>query len=254
MTPLYLDHNATAPPLPQAWDAVRAAVGDAFGNAASGHHAGRRARRALQDAREAVARRLDCRPDEVLFTSGATEANNLALFGLAGDPPGHVLASAVEHPCVAEPLARLAARGFDVELLPVDGYGRLDPDDVGRRVRPDTRLVAVMLANHETGAVQPVADIARGLSPGVAVHTDAAQAVGKVAVGFRPLGVASLSLSAHKFRGPQGVGALVVRHDAKLRPLFFGGHQQGGRRPGTEPVALAVGLAVAIEHACDRLA
>ena len=249
---LYLDHAATTPTLPEVWEAMRPFMAEHFGNPASAHAAGRQARRALDDARKRVAHCLGASPDEVIFTSGATEANNLALFGLAGSPPGHILASPIEHPCVTEPLKQLAARGFTVESVPVGPNGIASVDAFRERVRPDTRLAVVMLVNHETGAVQPVAELA-AVVPGVAFHTDAAQAVGKVFVSFRELGVTSLSLSAHKFGGSKGVGALLVRRGVKLSPQLFGGHQQQGRRPGTEPVALAVGLAVALDIATARL-
>jgi cysteine desulfurase len=207
-------------------------------------------RQALEDARERVARCLGASADEVIFTSGATEANNLALFGLAGSPPGHILASPIEHPCVTEPLKQLAARGFEVEYLQVGRDGIVSVDAFRERRRPDTRLAVVILVNHETGAIQPVAELAAG----VAFHTDAAQAVGKVPVPFRDLGVMSLSLSGHKFGGPKGIGALLVRHGTPLAPQLFGGHQQHGRRPGTEPVTLAVGMATALEITTSRLA
>jgi cysteine desulfurase len=276
MAPIYLDHNATTPLLPAAWEVMRPLMTGAVGNPASAHHAGRAARRALEDAREAVAALLGAFPDEVIFTSGATEANNLAVFGLVDarrggdegyiarglprgpDAPrpgaspglytGHVLASPVEHPCVTGPLEQLAARGVEVEWLPVSPRGIVPVESVVPRVRPDTRLVSVMLANHETGALQPVRDIARSLPPGVPVHCDAAQAVGKAPVNFRDLGVTALTASAHKFGGPVGVGVLLLKRGALLRPLTYGGHQQQGRRPGTEPVVLAVGMAAALEH------
>lgn len=248
MDPIYLDWNATTPLLPEAWEAMRPAM-EVVGNPSSAHHAGRKARRLLEDAREQVATLLGAGPDEVFFTSGATEANNLALFGLTGDSPGRVLASPIEHPCVVEPLKHLAARGFDVEWLPVNGRGQVETAAVLDRVRPDTRLIALMLANHETGALQPVRHVAKTRPKAVPVHCDAAQAVGKVPVDFRDLAVTTLTASAHKFRGPKGVGLLLVKRDTKLRPLLFGGHQQGGRRPGTEPVALAAGLAAALDYA-----
>jgi cysteine desulfurase len=253
---IYLDNNATTPVLPAVWEAMRPLLTDTFGNPASAHQAGRRARRVLEDAREHVAGLLGARPDEVIFTSGATEANNLALFGLASEAPGHVIGSPVEHPCVIEPIRRLAERGFEVSWLPVDREGVVRAEALSELLRSDTRLTTLMLANHETGAVQPVrllADLlgsgASGPSNGIAFHCDAAQAAGKVRVRFHDLGVTSLSLSAHKFHGPKGVGALLLRRAAKLRPQIFGGHQQQGRRPGTEPVALAVGLSKALELA-----
>jgi cysteine desulfurase len=245
---IYLDNNATTPMLPAVWEAMRPYLCEVYGNPASAHRAGRRARQALEDGRERVAALLGAQPDEVIFTSGATEANNLAVFGLAGDPPGHVVASPIEHPSVAEPLRRLEEIGFRVEYLPVDGAGIVRAAALADLLRPETRLVTVMLANNETGAIQPIHDCL-GQRPTVAFHCDAVQAVGRVPVHFGELGVTSLSLSAHKFHGPRGVGALLLRRGARLRPLLFGGHQQGGRRPGTEAVALAVGLAAALELA-----
>jgi cysteine desulfurase len=245
---IYLDNNATTPLLPAVLEAMRPYLTDVYGNPASGHAAGRRARRALEDAREQTAALLGAHPDEVVFTSGATEANNLALFGLCGEPPGHLLASPVEHPSVLEPLRRLAAAGFALDLLPVDGRGVVSADGLAGALREDTRLVAVMLANHETGAVQPVRALCEAAGR-AAFHCDAVQAVGKIDVDFHALGVTTLSLSAHKFHGPKGVGALLVRRGMHLRPRAWGGHQQQGLRPGTEPVALAVGLAAALDLA-----
>jgi cysteine desulfurase len=243
MKPIYLDNNATTPVLPAVWEAMRPFLSETYGNPASAHWAGRRARRALEDAREHAAALLGAFADEVVFTSGATEANNLALFGLAGEPPGRIVSSPVEHPSVVEPLGRLEQMGFVVDRLPVDALGVVRPE----APRPDTRLVTVMLANNETGAVQPISVLRTPYS--IPIHCDAAQAVGRIPVRFHDLGVATLGLSAHKFHGPKGVGALLVRRGVRLRPQFFGGHQQQGRRPGTEPVALAIGLAVALELA-----
>lgn len=255
---VYLDNNATTPLLPAVWESMRPYLTDFFGNPASAHAAGRRARRALEDARESIASHLGAETDEVLFTSGATEANNLALFGLCGDPPGHLLASPIEHPSVAEPLRRLTETGFLLDTLPVDAQGCVRVETLPDRLRPETHLVAVMLANHETGALQPIRAVTEMLAGRARVHCDATQAAGKIPVHFHDLGVDSLALSAHKFHGPKGIGALLVRRGVKLRPRTWGGHQQQGRRPGTEPVALAVGFACALEHACqemnDRLA
>ena len=264
MRPIDLDRNATTPLLPEAAEAMRAAPD---GNPASAHAAGRKARQALEDAREKVASRLGAHPGEVTFTSGATEANNLAVFGLPGERPRVrgpsdpdtagsrraarpvLLASPLEHPCVVEPLRQLAARGFDLHWLPVSTRGVVQPT----AIPAEAALVAVMLANHETGAVQPVGEIVRQVPPGVPVHCDAAQAVGKMPVDFHRLGVTSLSASAHKFGGPKGVGLLLLKRGTPFRPLTFGGHQQHGRRPGTEAVPLAVGLAAALEHAVRHL-
>jgi cysteine desulfurase len=255
---IYLDNNATTPLLPSVWEAMRPYLTEVFGNPASAHAAGRRARRALEDARESIASLLGAEADEVLFTSGATEANNLALFGLCGDPPGHLLASPIEHPSVAEPLRRLTESGFTLDTLPVDAQGRVQADTLPERLRADTRLVAVMLANHETGALQPIRALTETIAGRAGFHCDATQAVGKIPVHFRDLGVDTLALSAHKFHGPKGIGALLVRRGVKLRPRTWGGHQQHGQRPGTEPVALAVGFACALDRACremnDRLA
>ncbi len=249
MDPIYLDNNATTPVLPAVCEAMRPFLTDVYGNPASAHQAGRRARRALEDARDRVADLLGARPDEVLFTSGATEANNLALLGLAGEPPAHLLVSPVEHPSVLEPLVQLTERGFTVEQLPVDALGVVSAEQLEARLRPETRLVAVMLANHETGAVQPVRQLAGRVGGRAAFHCDAVQAVGKLPVRFDELGVSTLALSGHKLHGPKGVGALLVRRGVMLRPLLHGGHQQRGLRPGTDPVALAVGLAAALDLA-----
>lgn len=269
---IYLDANATSPPRPEAFEAMRPWLTERAGNPASAHAAGRQARRALEDAREQVAALLGAFPDEVIFTSGATEANNLAIFGLCGDPPGHLLASRIEHPCVIEPLQHLARRGFEVEWLPVTGEGIIEPQALAARIRPETRLIAVMLANHETGASQPVKVLSTQYSvagthhagcstqhPALGtqhsvlntqysapLHCDAAQAVGKIPVNFHDLGVTTLSASGHKFGGPVGVGVLLVNRCRKIHPMLFGGDQQRGRRPGTESVALAVGFAAAL--------
>ena len=243
MTPLDLDHNAGSPLRACAAAAMRAC--DGVGNPASAHAAGRAARRLLEDAREQVAGLLGAFPDEVVFTSGATEANNLAAVGLAGSPPGRLLVSDLEHPCVAEPFRHLAARGFTLDPLPVDAAGRVPVDAVRDRLGADVRLAALMHANHETGAVQPVAELAR-LVP---VLCDAAQTVGKLPVDFRELAAVALNATAHKFGGPAGVGLLLLRRGVAFAPQWFGGHQQAGRRPGTEPVARAVGLAAAMADA-----
>lgn len=249
MRPIYLDNNATTPLLPAVMAAMQPHLTEGFGNPASAHTFGRHARRALEDARDCVASLLGALPEEVIFTSGGTESNNLALFGLAGHPPAQVIISAIEHPSVAEPAARLAERGFTITRLPVDRCGLVKTDALADLLQSQTRLVAVMMVNHETGAIQPVAELVGQLPAGVAFHCDAVQAVGKVPVDFHDLGVTTLSLSAHKFHGPKGVGALLARRGTQLQPTTWGGHQQQGRRPGTESVALAVGLAKALELA-----
>lgn len=243
MVMIYLDANATTPMLPEVWEAMAPYL--SAGNPASNHRAGSRARNALEEARESIAALLHGHPDEVVFTSGATEANNLAIFGLAGSEPGIILASEIEHPCVIGPVVQLARQGFVWQRLSVnaDGVAVVHPPGEGRLC-----LAALMLANHETGAVQPVAQLVEAL-PGIPVHCDAAAAAGKTTIHFDKLGVTTLAISAHKFHGPPGVGALLVRRGTNLRPMLFGGHQQQGRRPGTEPLALAVGMARALQLA-----
>jgi cysteine desulfurase len=248
---IYLDNNSTTPTLPAVVGSMRPFFDATFANPASAHQLGRLARRALEDAREQVASLLGAFADEVVFTSGATEANNLALRSLAGQPPGHLIASAVEHPSVSEPLRHLGEQGFSLSLLPVDGVGVVRVDTLAGILRPETRLVAVMLANHETGAIQPIQQVV-DVAGAVPVHCDATQAVGKIAVRFHDLGVSTLALSDHKFHGPRGIGALVIRRCTQVAPVFHGGHQQRGIRPGTEPVALAVGLATALQLASDE--
>jgi cysteine desulfurase len=246
---IYLDNNATTPLLPAVWEAMRPFLTDHYGNPASSHWAGRRARQGLEDARERTAVLLGAFADEVIFTSGATEANNLALFGLAGEPPGNLITTAIEHPSVAGPVERLARRGFAVDRLPVDATGIVQVELLPGLLRTETRLVCVMLANNEIGSVQPIARLAKGILSPVYFHCDATQAVGRIPVYFHELGVTTLAFSAHKFHGPKGAGALLVRRQTRLAPALFGGHQQQGRRPGTESAALAVGLTTALELA-----
>jgi cysteine desulfurase len=243
-----LDANATTPVLPAVWEAMRPWMLGDHGNPASAHRLGARARRALEEARDTIARLLGAEPREVILTSGATESNNLAISGLVPERGGHVLVSPIEHPSVLEPIRRLQDR-HETGYLKVDAHGVIDPESAASQLRKDTALVAAMLVNHETGAVQPVASLVQLIGDGVPVHCDAAQAIGKLRVHFHNLGPATLSLSAHKLHGPPGIGVLLVRRGVTLRPLFHGGHQQQGTRPGTEPVALAVGLACALEAA-----
>jgi cysteine desulfurase len=262
MRSIYLDHSATSPLLPEAADAMRCTEVEGFGNPSSAHHAGRKARQALEDARECIAALLGAQPDEVTFTSGATEANNIAVLGLAASC---VVTSYLEHPCVVEPLRHLEASEIAVEWLHVGTQGILNSRSFAPRMTmsdaaargtklPIHGLACVMLANHETGAIQPVRDIALSLPAGFVLHCDAAQAVGKIPVNFRELGATTLAASAHKFGGPKGIGILVTKRGTKLQPLMFGGHQQQGRRPGTEAVPLAVGMAAALEHATRNMA
>ena len=252
--PIYLDHNATTPLDPEVLDAMRPYFLTA-GNAESRHAFGRSARRAWELAKETVARILGADPAEVIFTSGGTEANNLAIFGLAGaeSSPGHVVSSPIEHPAIAEPVARLEAAGFAVDRVPVDGQGLADASRMAEAFRDDTRFATLMLANNETGAIQPVGELAAlAGARGIPVHTDAVQAVGRIPVHFHDLGVTTLAASAHKFHGPVGIGLLLVRSGVRLGSRLFGGGQQQGRRPGTVAVPLVVGLAAALQKWHDE--
>src|SRR5438093_6351877 len=197
MNLIYLDNNATTPMLPAVADAMRPFLSEVYGNPASAHQAGRRARQALEEAREKTAAILDAHPDEVIFTSGGTEANNLALFGLIGEPPAHIITSPIEHPSVAEPIQQLEKQGFIVDRLPVDHEGVVESEALSKLLRPETRLVTVMLANNEVGSIQPIADCVQLIDGRAAFHCDAVQAVGRIPVSFRELGVTTLSISAH---------------------------------------------------------
>ena len=250
MNSIYLDHNATTPLDPEVFEAMRPYFLKA-GNAESRHTAGRQARRAWEDAKETVAQILGAEPGELIFTSGGTEANNLAIFGLVGNHmlPGHLVSSPIEHPAVAEAVARLEAEKFHVDRPPVNAEGIADADSMAAHFTERTRLATLMLANNETGAIQPVQRLAGlALPRGIPVHTDAVQAVGRIPVNFHALGVTSLAASAHKFHGPLGVGLLLVRKGFRLKSYLVGGGQQQGRRPGTIAVPLAVGLAVALQR------
>lgn len=258
---IYLDHNATTPMRLEAVEALAQCCRDGLANPASQHRPGQHARRLLDEAREEIAALLGGRlsgpqPDRLIFTSGGTESNNLAVLGIARSRqpsgPGRLIISAVEHPSVIGPAEALLDAGWRVDLLGVDRSGRVDPERFRSLLTADTAVASVMLANHDTGALQPVAElaaIANGL--GVPLHTDAVQAIGKLPVDFRTLGVAALSAAAHKFGGPLGIGLLLLRHDAALAPLLFGGAQQSNLRPGTESVPLVLSLLAAL-RACSR--
>ncbi|AMV40807.1 cysteine desulfurase family protein [Planctomyces sp. SH-PL62] len=249
-TTIYLDNNATTALDPRVLEAMRPFFLVA-GNVESRHSAGRRARRGFEEATELVAEILGSRPDEVVFTSGGTESNNLAIYGLAVDEssqPGRIATSPIEHPSVNEFVAHLEARGFVADVGPVDFEGTVDVDRMAGLFYERTRLATLMLANNETGTIQPVAKLADlAAARGVPIHTDAVQAVGKIPVDFAALGVDTLAASGHKFHGPAGSGVLLVRRGVRLTPRLYGGGQQRGRRPGTIPVALAVGFATALD-------
>jgi cysteine desulfurase len=242
----YLYHAATTPVWPEVEAAMVPFLGARFGNASEPHAAGRDAAAALARAREEVAAALGAEPAQVVFTSGGTEADNQAVFGLAGEPPGRLVVSAIEHPAVREAALRLERRGFEVAWAPVDGDGVVDAEAFAALVRPGDRLAAVMWANNVTGVVQPVAALAVvAAERGVPFHADAVQAAPSLPVSLAP-GVETLAVSAHKLHGPKGAGCLVAREPRRLPPLLAGGGQEGGLRPGTENVAGAVGLAAAL--------
>jgi cysteine desulfurase len=246
---IYLDANATTPLLPEVLEAMRPFLLEQFGNASSIHQEGQRARSAVEQARASVAQLLGCRPAEIVFTGGGTESDNLAVFGSvrAGD---HVITSAVEHHAVLHAVERLGERGAEVEFLPVDGQGVVAPQDVRRALRPNTRLISVMMANNETGVLQPVEEIGRiAGEAGVRFHVDAVQAAGKLGINVDSIGCHLLSISGHKMHGPQGTGALFVRRGTRLEPLSAGGAHERQRRAGTENVAGIVGVGQAAECA-----
>lgn len=256
--PIYLDHNATTPMLPEVAAVMRDCWERHFANPASQHELGRRARRTLEGARQRLAELLGADDDDwLLFTSGGTESNNLAIRSLLNRRPasaaghsgeGHFVVSAIEHPSVSALADELRNEGYDVDYLPVDARGVIRVSALLPLLRPDTALVAAILGQNETGVLQPVAELAAICATrGIPVHTDATQVAGKLPVSLRDLGVATMTVAAHKFNGPIGIGALVGRGDIGMRPLLFGGFQQTGVRPGTESVALALGMARALD-------
>jgi cysteine desulfurase len=260
---IYFDHNATTPLRPEVRAAMAAALEEAWGNPSSIHGVGRRARAAMEAARAEVAALLDGAVEEVIFTSGGTEGDNLAIRGLAhaaaaarGMAEGaHVISSPLEHPAVAGALAALGRAGMSITLLPVSASGELDPEDLRRALRPTTVLVTLALANHELGNVYPVAELAAIARAGGALfHSDAVQAAGRIPIDVRALGVDALTLSAHKLHGPKGTGALWVRQGLLPEPLVAGGHQERERRAGTENVPGIVGFGAACRLARPELA
>lgn len=255
--PVYLDYNATTPVDPAVAEAMLPWLREHFGNPSSDHPYGRRAAQAVAAAREAVAGLIGASPAVLFFTGCATEANNLALRGVARalrERGRHLIISAVEHPSVVAPAERLRADGWEVTVLPVNEYGQVDPQVLEAALRPDTVLVSVMLANNEVGTLQPVAELSALTRPrGILLHTDAAQAVGKIPVDVNDLGVDLLTLAGHKFYAPKGVGALYVRPGTSIEPLLVGGGQEQGLRPGTENVPHIVALGVAAQLAVQGL-
>jgi cysteine desulfurase len=249
MLRIYLDNNATTPVLPEVLEAMRPYFGEHFGNASSIHHHGQETRAAVERARDSVASLLGCKPSEIVFTSGGTEGDNLAIAGLAsaGD---HIITSSIEHHAVLLTCKHLEETGCEATYVPVDSRGLVDPDDVRRALRPNTRLISIMMANNETGVLQPVEEIGKlAAEAEVHFHTDAVQAAGKVPLDVKRIACDALSISGHKMHAPQGVGALYVRKGIDLQPLFFGGRHERSRRAGTENVPGIVALGKAAEMA-----
>lgn len=255
MRRIYLDYNASTPIDPTVAAAMMPFLQDHYGNPSSGHWAATTAKTALETARGQVAALLGCQSDEIVFTSGGSEANNLALKGVffalrnKGD---HIITTQIEHPAIIEPCRFLERLGARVTYLPVDGTGRVDPDDLRKAITPRTILVSIMHANNEVGTIQPIEDCARiAHEHGVLFHTDAAQSVGKIPTNVNEIGIDLLSIAGHKLYAPKGIGGLFVRRGISLEPLIHGAGHEGGRRAGTESALLAVGLGKACELARD---
>jgi len=254
MQRVYLDNNATTPLLPEVFEAMRPFYLEEFGNASSIHRYGQHARAAVEKARASVAALLNARPAEIVFTSGGTEADNLGVFGLvrAGD---HVISSTIEHHAVLNSCKRLEQTGCEVTYVPVSGAGEVDPEDVRKALRPNTRLISIMMANNETGVLQPVEEIGKiAQEADVFFHTDAVQAAGKTPIDVAKIGCDALSISGHKLHAPQGTGALFLKKGTLIQPLLYGGSHERQRRAGTENLPGIVGLGKAAEIARHWLA
>jgi len=253
MKRVYMDANATTPLVPEVLDAMRPYFIEHFGNASSIHQQGQQARGAVEHARESVSVLLNCRPAEIVFTSGGTESDNLALFGLV-QPGDHLITSSIEHHAILHAAERLRERGAAVTFLPVSSEGGVDPQEVRRAIQPNTKLISIMMANNETGVIQPVSEIGRiAAEADIYFHTDAVQAAGKLPIDVQTLRCDLLSISGHKMHAPQGTGILYVRRGTKLEPLFFGGSHERQRRAGTENLPGIVGLGKAAELARTSL-
>jgi cysteine desulfurase len=255
MRPLYLDYNASTPVDPLVIEAMRSAMERGYGNPSSTHWAGAPAKDLLERSRRQVADLLQCAPEEVVFTSGGSEANNLALKGVffaRRGRPVHIITTQIEHPSILAPCAFLEREGARITHLPVDGTGLVDPDELRRAISPDTTLVSIMHANNETGTIEPIAECARiAREHDVLFHTDAAQSVGKIPTRVNDLGVDFLSIAGHKLYAPKGVGALYIRSGTRLEPLIHGAGHESGRRAGTESALLATALGTASVLASD---
>ena len=254
---IYLDHNATTPIDQAAAEAMMPFMKEEFGNPSSPYFLGTRAKDMLEGSRNEVSLLLGCQNHEVIFTSGGSESNNAVLKGIIDfkkPEDFHIITSAVEHPAILNPLLFLVELGVKVTILPVDCFGRVDPDEVRRAIEPTTKLISIMLANNETGTLQPVKEISKiAMEYEIPLHTDAAQAVGKIPVDVNELGVDFLSVAGHKLYGPKGVGALFIREERNITPLIHGAGQEKGKRAGTENIILSVGLGVACKVAKSRL-
>ncbi len=255
---IYLDHNATTPVDPVAADAMMRALQDLFGNASSVHYYGQQAKAAIDDARSAVAALIGGEPSEIIFTSGGTEADNLAIRGVAEalEPTGrrHLITSGIEHEAVLNTFKALAKRGWRTTVLPLDATGIVAPDRLRDALTDDTALVSIMHANNEIGTIQPVAELATiAHARGALFHTDAVQSAGKVPVNAKALGIDLLAISAHKFYGPKGIGALWSKRGVRLSPFLSGGKQERNRRAGTENVPGVMGMGAAAAHAADKM-
>ncbi len=257
---VYLDYNSTTPVAPEVLDAMLPYLSDSYGNASSIHSSGQLARNAVEHARESVAALIGAKPAEIIFTSGGTEADNLAILGAVeaarhAHPRPHIITTAIEHHAVLHACQKLAATGAEVTFVPPDSNGIVDPQKIRAALRPSTILITVMHANNELGTIQPIAEIAEIVREAkILFHTDAVQSTGKIPIDVKALGVDLLSLSAHKIYGPKGVGALYVKSGTRIEPQFYGGHHERDLRPGTENVAGIVGFGRAAELARHHLA
>ncbi|MGD9912324.1 cysteine desulfurase family protein, partial [Methanothrix sp.] len=255
MRRIYMDHSATTPVAPEVLDAMLPYFREKYGNASSLHEFGREARDAVESAREELASLIGASPEEIYFTSGGTESDNMALKGVAFSGMGkHIITTSIEHPAVLEVCRSLERMGFDVTYVPVDDQGIVDPGEVERAIRDDTVLISVMHANNEIGTIQPIKEIAEIASErDILLHTDAVQTVGKIPVNVDQLSVDLLSISAHKFYGPKGVGALYVRKGTRIESIIQGGGHERGLRSGTENVPGIVGMGRAAELASEMM-